>query len=70
MKVKCVCPICGNVNYVDVDEEEYNNYINGELVQRAFPNMDCTTRELLVTGTCPDCWDMMFCGEEEDDDCF
>lgn len=70
MKVKCVCPLCRKVNYVDVDEDAYNNYINGELIQRAFPDMDCSTRELLVSGMCPDCWDTIFCSEEEDDDFF
>ena len=67
MEVKCVCPVCGKVNYVEVDEESYNKYKNGELIQRALPDIDDDKREMLLSGICPDCWSKIFCDDEEDE---
>ena len=32
----------------------------GELIQNAMPNLDADSREQLISGTCPKCWDEMF----------
>ena len=34
------------------------------MVQRCFPDMSAENREMLVSGTCPACWDSMFGGME------
>jgi uncharacterized protein YbaR (Trm112 family) len=54
------CPICKKSSVLDVDEEQMERYANGELIQRAFPDMPPSERELLITGTHPECWDKMW----------
>lgn len=38
------------------------------LIQDALPERDADFRELVKTGTHPECWDTMFPEEEDDDD--
>ena len=33
---------------------------DGELIQDALPNLTADQRELLISGTCDDCWKTMF----------
>lgn len=54
------CTWCGNAAVVEVDEVGYVKWKAGEFVQRAFPDMDIPTREMLISGTHPKCWDDMF----------
>jgi hypothetical protein len=62
------CPCCHKTSELEVEEAEFRLWRAGLIhVQDAFPNMSVDNRELLMTGTHPDCWDAMF-GEEEDDD--
>lgn len=55
-RVKCVCPMCGGVNYVNVNSDDYDKWKSGMLIQCAFPYLDDCERELLMTGMCDDCW--------------
>lgn len=59
------CPVCGEAETVLVEETAYDRWVNGALVQDAFPTMDKDVRELLVSGTHPACWDALF---DVDDD--
>ena len=60
------CMLCGESSPpMELDEDAYNAWRNGELIQRAFPNLTTNERELLMTGTHSSCWDKMFA--EEDD---
>ena len=61
-----ICPLCGKVSFVDVDESAWNAYEAGALIQDAFPTMDPMTRELLLSGMCEDCQATFF--EEDDED--
>ena len=56
------CPICGEYHEVLINEEDYYAYLDGELVQVAFPYLTADEREIIVTGICKDCWDKMFEG--------
>lgn len=49
--------------------ERYGALQRGEfrLIQDAFPEWSADKRELLITGTHPECWDAIFEDEEEDD---
>lgn len=58
------CIMCGNTSVVEVDAAQYNKYLDGGYVQDIFPNWAADQRELLITGTHGDCWDIMF-GDEE-----
>lgn len=54
------CPYCGKVTEIEVTDEQYVKYSEGtELIQRIFPEMNPETREMLITGICPKCWDSM-----------
>lgn len=49
------CPFCGSVDAVWVNEEDYIEWQSGELVQVAFPYLNATEREMLISGMCPSC---------------
>jgi hypothetical protein len=38
----------------------------GQLAQNAFPHMSDGEREMLITGTHPECWEKLFPPEEEE----
>lgn len=40
----------------NIPEEQWQNYLNGELVQRAFPTMSVDDREFLISGISPEGW--------------
>ena len=61
------CPFCGKAHEVLVNEEDYLNWDDGELVQNAFPYLSADEREMLISGICPTCWDSMFGSDEEPD---
>lgn len=54
------CFQCGETSKVTVVKEQFERWIAGELIQRAMPEMPVDTRELLISGTHPKCWDEMF----------
>ncbi len=58
LEVECVN--CGEPKQFEVDAYGYARRIEGELIQRCFPTMDASTRELMVSGICGTCWDKMF----------
>lgn len=49
------CPICGRVTFIDVKEDDYFNWVHGELAQNAFPYLSITERESLISGLCKEC---------------
>ena len=61
------CPFCGKAHEIEVNEIDYLDWQDGELVQNAFPYLSADEREMLVSGICPDCWNKMF-GQAEDED--
>ena len=38
------------------------------LIQHAFPEMPMETRELLISGTHPECWDSLYKDEDDETD--
>lgn len=49
------CPFCGKKNKVIVNTVDFESFQNGELAQKAFPDLSADEREILITGIC--CWD-------------
>lgn len=43
-----------------VTEEQLQKYINGALIQDAFPNLSASDREFIMTGVTDDEWDAAF----------
>ena len=54
------CPFCGRANEVEVNDIDYLDWQDGELVQNAFPYLSANEREMLISGICPTCWDKTF----------
>lgn len=73
-KEMCViteCPFCGGTSEVEVNTEDYFDYMDGILlVQEAFPYLSPSDREKFVTGMCDDCQaDFFGCDDEDEEDC-
>ena len=66
MKMGFTCNCCGKSYDLDVNPEGLKAWKEGALIQRALPELEPEWRELILSGTCPTCWDEMF-GSEEDD---
>ena len=62
------CPFCDKAHEVLVNEEDYLDWQDGELVQNAFPYLSASERELLITGIDDTCWNGMFGGEDDDEE--
>jgi len=54
-------PNCGKQFLIPVPQEEYKNWVDGMLIQDAMPSLDQPSRELLISGTCPECWKALEC---------
>ena len=59
------CCVCGQSEIKTLNREAVYRWQGGENIERAFPEMGAGERELLITGTHPDCWDKLFSEEEE-----
>ncbi len=59
------CRLCDQETDLTVNVEGFLAWQNGELIQNALPELDADQRELLISGTCPTCWDEMFPSDEE-----
>ena len=69
MSIKVLCPkcmMCGKQETVEVDEGSFNSWKAGELIQFAFPDKDDNFKELLISGTHPECWEKMWKVDEEE----
>lgn len=60
------CPVCKEQSYVNVRVSGYDAWkYGGQFIQRALPELSDDDRELLLTGTHPQCWDKLFPTEEQ-----
>lgn len=55
-----ICPFCGDLSQVLVNEEDYKKYLEGEMVQNCFPYLNATEREVIISGICPTCQNNIF----------
>jgi hypothetical protein len=58
------CKQCDKSFKIRVPVEGFLRWVGGELIQNALPNLSSEKRELLISHTCPDCWEQLF--PEED----
>lgn len=59
------CPMCADASELEVDEQGALRWRQGELIQKALPELTPDQRELLMTGFHSDCWDKAFSEEDE-----
>lgn len=62
------CAWCHQTAAVEMTEAEIASFESGEgYIQDRLPNMSPETREILITGTHPACWNEMFPEDDEED---
>ena len=64
------CHVCGEDIELHVYEKDVEEYMspNRRHVQDIFPYLSAPERELLLSHICPNCWDMMFEDDEEEEE--
>lgn len=61
INVSAECPLCGDTRELEtLDFSALHSWLTGgTLIQVAFPNLNASTREALMTGMCDDCWETL-----------
>lgn len=62
------CWKCEVSHEIDVPTEGWKAWRSGELIQDALCGLSSGDRELLLSGTCGECFDKMFPEVEEDEE--
>lgn len=60
MKVEYECPFCRKQSSLEVDDDAYDRWQNGENVIKAFPKLNAFEREFLITRVCYECQEKIF----------
>lgn len=60
IKLEMICPFCNETHSVEVFEIDYINWSNGTSAQFAFPYLNATQREQLISHLCPKCQSSIF----------
>ena len=69
MLLDLTCKLCGgSFPQFEVNEEAYKAWQGGRLIQNVMPALTADQREMLISGTCPRCWDNLFPEEEDEED--
>ena len=58
------CMGCGSTTEMLLEADKVRRYTRGEFVQKIWPELSTSERELIMTGTHSECWDKMFKEEE------
>jgi hypothetical protein len=58
--INITCVSCNETRTIEVDPVGYTNWKNGQLIQRAMPELSAEDREMLISRICPDCWNKLF----------
>lgn len=54
------CPMCGEEHTVEVKYKDFLDWEEGKLAQYAFPYLNSTEREQLISRLCPSCQKEIF----------
>lgn len=66
MNIDVRCWKCNTEYLISVEREAYENWQNGELIQDALFMLSADQREMLLSGTCGECFDKLFPDQDED----
>lgn len=69
-KISKVCPFCGHVSEIWVDDEVLKRMEDGERIQDILPELPASEREVLISGICIDCQEEVFSDPEEEEECY
>lgn len=60
MRIQKICVKCDTEVLISVGYHDYEAWQNGEFIQDAMPYLTADQREILISGICGDCFDLMF----------
>ena len=60
INVEIICPFCSAEHNVEVDLAQFEAWQNGELIQKAMPDLTPTEREQLISRMCQKCQAKVF----------
>lgn len=61
------CIYCGDdMTFIMTKAQHKSWKIHGNYIQDVFPHLDSATRESMISGTHPQCWDEIFINEDEE----
>jgi len=63
----CACRRCSRKEEITVQGPDLFRYNQGAPMQVAFPYLNTSQREMLISGTCGPCFDEMFPPEDEEE---
>ncbi len=62
--IQATCRQCKVSAEMSVNRQDLADWRGGKYIQDAMPYLSADQRELLISGTCGDCFDKMFGGDE------
>lgn len=65
IELDTICPRCRKHTTLVVDESAHDMWKSGAYIQVAFPELSVDQREMMITGYCGSCWDILFPDEDE-----
>jgi len=60
------CFLCGKSGQVEMLVHHYLEWQNGGLINMVCPEMPAEQREMLISGTHPECWNTLYENDEEE----
>lgn len=66
-KISRVCPFCGHVSKIWVDDEIFKRMEDGERSQDILPELPASEREILISGICINCQEEVFTDPDEEE---
>ena len=58
-RVDGVCPCCGKDTTMEVDTDDYSQFLQGKPLDECFPYLSVQERNQLAVGLCADCYEYM-----------
>jgi hypothetical protein len=65
VEIDIYCHMCKGRTSFRVSRDGFQAWRDGSLIQKALPELSKDQRELMISGTCPTCFDKLF-GNEDD----
>lgn len=54
------CQWCSQPATIEVGRAAFEKWVEGEKVQNVWPSLGADQREMLISGTHPECWELMW----------
>jgi len=60
MRLAMSCLKCGDIVRIDVNAYDLEKWFQGEYIQDAMPYLNADEREILISGYCGPCFDVLY----------